>query len=492
MSSASKKRARASDAEAEANAPAPPAPATSTTTSTTTTGGTSTSTSTTTLRVVEDADIPSSWDRPEKPDPEDGEHLGYDFDSPGLAVSLENVLAATKRIEGRVVLTPCEKSAKLSKLFGGEIYLKKDMLQSTGAFKERGALNSLLQLTRDQRKVGVIAASAGNHALGLTYHAVRLGIPVHVVMPLMAPLTKVNNCKELGAHVIQSGANFDEATTYARALGAEKGYTYIHGFDHPPVIAGQGSLGMEILSQVPDADIVVVPVGGGGLIAGLSMAVKGHRPQCQIIGVEPRAYRCLIAGLEAGEPVVINTTKSTIADGLAVKKVGPNCLPIARRFVDRVVSVSEHDIALGILRLIELEKVIVEGAGGAALAALLDGQIDVRGKKVVLCLCGGNIDVNLLGRIIEHGLAADGRMICLRGIVQDRPGGLASFTEAIASTGASTISVIHDRATVSDDFGHVSVQVTLETRDHAHVQLVLAKLQEKGFSPVLENFSKKQ
>lgn len=188
----------------------------------------------------------------------------------------------------------------------------------------------------------------------------------------------------------------------------------------------------------------------------------------------------------------MNGTTTTIADGLAVKKVGPNCLPIARRFVDRVVSVKEHHIALGILRLIELEKAIVEGAGAAGLAALLDGQIDVKGKKVVLCLCGGNIDVSLLGRIIEHGLAADGRLVCLRGIVQDRPGGLAGFTEVIASCGASTVAVLHDRSGFSDDFGCVSVQVTLETRDHAHAQMVLSKLEEKGYKPVLEHFSKRQ
>eukprot|EP00162_Nutomonas_longa_P012741 comp21241_c0_seq1/m.45356 comp21241_c0_seq1/g.45356 ORF comp21241_c0_seq1/g.45356 comp21241_c0_seq1/m.45356 type:complete len:479 (-) comp21241_c0_seq1:103-1539(-) len=435
-------------------------------------------------RIVDLADFPLSWTRTRP----EGNHEDEEFDTSGLPVTLENVLAATRRIEGKVVLTPCEKSRKLSKQFGAEIYLKKDLLQATGSFKERGALNALMQLSKDQRRRGVIAASAGNHALGLSTHGVRLGIPVHVVMPLMAPLTKVTNCREIGAEVIQYGANFDEAVGYAMKLAEEHGYTYIHGFDHPAVIAGQGSIGMEVLDQVPDADIVVVPVGGGGLIAGVSMAIKMHRPQCKIIGVEPTMYRCLIAGLVSKEPVVLNSTRMTIADGLAVKKAGGNCLKLAQNFVDEVITVEEHWVALAILRLIETEKTIVEGAGAVALAALLCNKIDVRGKKVVLLLCGGNIDVNVLGRIIEHGLAADGRLARLSGKVADRPGGLAAFAQVIADSGASTLAVLHDRTFTGDDFGYVTVQVTLETRNHEHIAEIMAKLTEKGYSPALDSF----
>jgi len=327
----------------------------------------------------------------------------------------------------------------------------------------------------------VITASAGNHALGLTYHARLLKIPVTVVMPRFAPLTKVNNCQQMGAEVVLEGANIEEARQHALKLIDQRALTYINGYDHPDVIAGQGTLGLEILEQVPEVEAIIVPVGGAGLIAGLAVAVKARKPSVRIIGVEPRRAASFEAARQAGHPVAV-TMQPTLADGLAVPCVGENAFDSARGLVDDHVLVDEHQIARAVLRLIELEKAVVEGAGAAALAPLLADMLpELRGRKVVLPLCGGNIDTNILGRIIERGLAADGRLCRFSAIISDRPGGLSHFAGLIAEEGASVHDIEHDRAFASEDITTVTVHCVVETRDFAHIRRLRDRLQREGY-----------
>mmetsp|Transcript_27492 Transcript_27492/g.47093 ORF Transcript_27492/g.47093 Transcript_27492/m.47093 type:complete len:432 (+) Transcript_27492:30-1325(+) len=398
-------------------------------------------------------------------------------------ITMENIFAAAKRVEGGIVHSSCRRARNLSTLLNCNIYLKAEHTQSTGSFKERGALNSILQLPISQRNKGIIAASAGNHALALAYHGGRLNVPVTVVMPVYAPQTKVANCKSLGANVIMHGNSFTEATTYAKALAEEKEFTYIHGFDRPSVIAGQGSVGLEILEQVPNVDAIFVPVGGGGLIAGIAMAVKSLKPDVDIIGVEPVSYPSLLAALTAGEPVEIDQPgASTIADGLAVKCVGPNVIPICQQYVDRVVSIQEHYIALSVLRMIELEKAVIEGAGATGLAPLLAGMFpEYTGKNVCLVACGGNIDVTLLGKVIDHGLAADGRLVKFAGRISDKPGGLAAFCNVIGQSGCSIRQIFHDRTSSDDDFSMVRVEVTVCTVNREQADELVTKFNRAGF-----------
>lgn len=394
--------------------------------------------------------------------------------------TFDQIVAARSRIAGGIVETPCAFSPALSEQCGCEIYAKLEYLQRTGSFKERGARNALLQLNADQRARGVIAASAGNHALALAYHGRELGIPVTVVMPVFAPLVKQSRCRALGASVILFGANIGEAKVRADELVAEHGLTYVHGFDGAEVIAGQGTLGLEVLEQVPDADAIVVPIGGAGLAAGVGLAVKTMRPATQIVGVEPVNAASFTAALQAAHPVPAEMCP-TLADGLAVPQVGGRAFEIARRTVDRVVLVTEELIARAILRILESEKGVVEGGGAAPLAALMSGQLeDLRGKKVVLLLCGGNIDPNILGRVIDHGLVADGRLARFEVIISDRPGGLARLTEEIAAAGASIQQITHERAFASADFSTVEVHCIVETRDHAHIAELMRRLEVAG------------
>lgn len=396
------------------------------------------------------------------------------------SVTFEAIVAARERIAGGVVLTPCGESPALSELTHCRVFPKAEYLQRTGSFKERGARNALLLLPETQKRVGVIAASAGNHALALAFHGRDLGIPVTVVMPTVAPLIKQSRCRALGARVLLHGDNIGEAKELADRLVAEEGLAYVHGFDGADVIAGAGTLGLEILDQVPDADAIVVPVGGGGLIAGLGLATKRLRPECEIVGVETLRSASFTAALGAGAPVAA-TVGATLADGLAVPCVGGRAFEIARRVVDRVVRVDEEAVALAILRLVELEKGVVEGAGATPLAALLAGELpDLAGKRVVLCLCGGNIDPTVLGRVIEHGLAVDGRLARFTAVISDRPGGLARLTSALAETGASVKQIVHERAFASADVSAVEVQCVVETRDRAHAEAVLARLRGIG------------
>jgi threonine dehydratase len=362
-----------------------------------------------------------------------------------------------------------------------QVYCKMENLQRTGSFKERGARNALLTLSPDAQQRGVIAASAGNHALGLSCHGQLLNVPVTVVMPRFAPLTKVTNCRRFGADVVLHGNTFAEALKRADGIGAEKGLTYINGFDDLPIIAGQGTLGIEIIEQVPDVEAVIVPVGGGGLIAGMATAIRQLRPGVTIIGVEPERCASFTAAIKAGGPTAVDP-RPTLADGLAVAKVGPNAFESARPLVDKVLLVNEQQIALAILRLLELEKSVVEGAGAAGLAACLAGLVPhLKGKKVVLPLCGGNIDSSTLGRILERGLAHDGRLCRLTVTISDRPGGLARFASIIGEEGGSIVEIDHDRAFASDDITTVVVHCVIETRDQEHISAIKQRLTGDGF-----------
>lgn len=401
-----------------------------------------------------------------------------------MTVTLSDIVAARSRIAGAVMNTPCGISPGLSEICGCTIYTKLEYLQETGSFKERGACNALLLLSPEQRARGVTAASAGNHALALAYHGRRLGIPVSVVMPVHAPLIKRTRCGALGATVILHGQNIAEAKARAETLVADHGLAYVHGFDGAEVIAGQGTIGLELLDQVAEADAIVCPIGGGGLIAGLALAVKALKPSVRVVGVEPEHCRSYLASLAAGKPVRVDVTP-TLADGLAVPQIGSRAFEIARPLVDEVVAVGERELALAILRLVEIEKGVVEGAGAVPLAAFLSGQLShLRGKRVILVLCGGNIDPAVLGRVIEYGLVIDGRLARFTAVISDRPGGLAELASAIASCGASIKQVEHERAFGSADVSRVQVLCTIETRDAAHIEEVQRALRERGIEIV--------
>src|SRR5689334_5313110 len=401
-------------------------------------------------------------------------------------VSFADIAAARERIKGAVYHSPCPQSIPLSELTGMQIFCKLDNLQRTGSFKERGARNALMQLSLEQQKRGVIAASAGNHAQALAYQGRLLGVPATVVMPKFAPLIKISNCQKLGATVILHGNDFAAAKAHAHEVAREKGFAYIDGYDDPAIITGQGTVGLEIIAQVPDLDAVVVPVGGGGLLAGVSLAVKTLRPEAKVIGVEADHVASFSAALKSNKPVTIET-RPTLADGLAIAQVGKNAFEVAREHTDKVVLVNEEQIALAILRIVELEKGVVEGAAATTLAACLSGELpELAGKRVVLLLCGGNIDPNVLSRVIERGLVADGRLSRFTAIISDRPGGLADLTRRIAAVGASIKQVVHDRAFASSDVSAVNVVCTVETRNHQHLQELLAHLEEHGFKTFVD------
>lgn len=402
-----------------------------------------------------------------------------------MLVTLSDIRAARRRIASGVMVTPCPESIPLSEITGAHLYCKLDNMQRTGSFKERGARNALLQLTPARRRRGVVAASAGNHAAALAYHGQLLGIPVTVVMPDYAPLIKVTTCKKLGARVLVQGRDFAEARARADELVATEGLTYIHGFDAPAIIAGQGTLGLEILEQVKDVDAIVCPVGGGGLLAGVALAVKSVRPRVKVIGVESVATGNLTAAREAGHPVVV-ARKPTLADGLATLIVGTNSFSLIQGRVDRVVRVTEDQISLAILRMLEMEKIVVEGAAATPLAAMMAGLLpELKGKKVVLVACGGNIDPAILSRVIERGLVSDGRMTRFTVTISDRPGGLAALARVIAESGASVKDIEHDRAFSGPDVHAVNAVCTIETRDHAHIRALHRALKKAGFPLVV-------
>ncbi len=395
-------------------------------------------------------------------------------------MTFQDIEAARDRITGAVSYSPCPRSIPLSEITGMEIFCKLDNLQRTGSFKERGARNALAQLTAEQQRRGVIAASAGNHAQALAYQGKLLGIRATVVMPKFAPLIKINNCEKLGATVVIHGGDFGEAKARAHEIAEREGLAYIDGYDDPAIIAGQGTMGLEIMEQVPDAEAVIIPVGGAGLLAGVALAVKTLRPGVKIVAAEAANVAGFSAAEKAGRPVPVGM-HPTLADGLAIPQVGGNAFEIAQPRVDRIVTVTEEEIATAILRVVELEKGVVEGAAAVPLAACLSGKLkDYAGKKCVLLLCGGNIDPNVLTRVIERGLVADGRLCRFTAVISDRPGGLADLAAQIASTGASIKQVVHDRAFAAGDVSAVHVLCTIETRNHEHLAQVRSQLKMHG------------
>jgi threonine dehydratase len=396
-------------------------------------------------------------------------------------ISLDDIRAARERLRGSIRLTPAPYSEKLSREAGCALYLKLETLNVTGSFKERGALNRLLSLTPEERRCGVITASAGNHAQGLAYHASRVGVRAQICMPVFTPLVKVSATRAWGAEVILFGENFDEALAEARRREQAEGLIFVHAFDDDAVIAGQGTIGLELLEQIPDLEAVAVPVGGGGLIGGIACALKESRPGICVVGVETAALPCLQAAL-AAERLVMLPAAPTIADGIAVRQAGVRPFELARKYVDEVVTVDDEEVAIAILRLLESQKVLAEGAGAAAVAALLLRKVPaLAGKTVAAVIGGGNIDVTLLSRIIERGLVKDGRLIRLRVPLPDHPGALNRFTSILAAEHANIVQVIHDRAYFGVHLGEGIVDVTLETRDPDHVDDLLAKLTAAGY-----------
>ena len=391
-------------------------------------------------------------------------------------LSHDHVVEAAGRIASGVLRTPCLPSPHLSELCGADVWCKLDYQLPTGSFKERGARNALLQLSSIQRERGVVAASAGNHALALAYHGRDLGIAVTVVMPRFAPLVKQVRCRHYGARVVLHGDNIAEAKVRADEFVALEALTYINGFNDPAIIAGAGTCALEVLEQVPEPDALVVPVGGGGLIAGVSLVARHLRPSMKVIGVESERCPSFTAALAAGHPVKV-TSQASLADGLGVPEVGATSFEIARSRIDQVVTVDEESITRAILKLAELEKGVVEGAGATPLAAFLAGRLSLlKGKRVVLMLCGGNIDPNMLARVIEHGLALEGRLIQFLAVIKDRPGGLADLASAIASVGASVKQVSHERAFGDADVSKVQVLCQVEVRGPEHASDLYAAL----------------
>lgn len=397
-----------------------------------------------------------------------------------LALTLADVIAARSRVRDSIYYSPCPHSQMLSALTGQHVYLKLENLQMTGSFKERGALNKIAVLTPEQAARGVIAASAGNHAQGVAYHATKRSIKALIVMPLTTPLVKVTSTREFGADVLLYGANYDEAFAEAMRLRDEQGLTFIHPFDDPYVMAGQGTIGLELLEQVPELDAVVVPIGGGGLIGGVACAIKESRPDVKIVGVQTSRLPSMAAAVEAHQPVTVEPA-TTIADGIAVRRVGALTLPVVEKYVDEIVTVDEDEIASAILVLLEREKTLAEGAGAAALAALLQYRTSLKGAHTAVLVCGGNIDVTLLSRIIERGLVQDGRLIRLRIHLLDKPGALHDLTRLIAEYRANIVDTLHNRAYYGVNLGDTVIDITMETRGRDQVTELLDALTAAGY-----------
>jgi threonine dehydratase len=400
--------------------------------------------------------------------------------NPRLSIDLADVLAARERLRDAIYYSPCPHSIMLSALTGQQVYLKLENLQMTGSFKERGALNRIATLTQEQASRGVIAASAGNHAQGVAYHATKRGIRAVIVMPLTTPLVKVTATRDFGAEVLLHGENYDEAFGEAMRLCAEQDLTFIHPFDDPDVMAGQGTIGLELLEQVSQLEAVVVPIGGGGLIGGIACAIKESRPAIRIVGVQASRLASMAAAVEAHHPVTIDPA-TTIADGIAVRRAGDLTLPMVERYVDEIVTVDEDEIASAILMLLEREKTLAEGAGAAALAALLQHRTSLKGAHTAVLVCGGNIDVTLLSRIIERGLVQDGRLIRLRIHLLDKPGALHDLTRLIAEHRANIVDTLHNRAYYGVNLGDTVIDITMETRGREQVAELLNALTAEGY-----------
>jgi threonine dehydratase len=393
----------------------------------------------------------------------------------------KDIKAALGRIRSAIYLSPCARSETFSQSTANHVYLKLDNLQRTGAFKERGALNKLLLLTAEERGRGVIAASAGNHAQGVAYHAGKLGIRAQICMPLTTPLIKVSATRSYGAEIVLHGANYDEACEEAVRRSKQDGMTFVHPFDDDAVIAGQGTIGLELMQQHPDLEVVVVPIGGGGLIGGIACAVKEANPKIQVFGVQPSRLPSMKVAVAEGTPVTLNAA-TTIADGIAVRRAGERTLPLVEKYVDDIVTVEEEEIANAILLLLEREKTLAEGAGAAAIAALVNRKLPVIEKKVAVLVGGGNIDVTLLARIIERGLVKDGRLVRLRVHLGDFPGALNKLTSILAQHRANIVETAYDRAYHGVNLGETAIDITMETRGPDHIAEIISALGAAGYA----------
>jgi threonine dehydratase len=396
-------------------------------------------------------------------------------------LDLNSIKKAYERVVNVVHRTPFAYAPILSEISGYEVYLKKENLQRTGAFKLRGAFNRIATLVEAGKRGGVVAASAGNHAQGVAFSAKHFGIDATIVMPESTPLTKVQGVKELGAKVILHGANYDEAYAYAVTFGRENNYDFVHPFTDDEVMAGQGTVSLEMFEEVEDLDAIVVPVGGGGLISGISVAVKALKPKVKIIGVSAEGAPAMKNSYD--EKRVIDTTSvRTIADGIAVRDTSPITLEYILKNVDSFESVCEDEIASAILFLLEKQKVLVEGAGAVGVAALLHGKLNLpKGSKVGVVLSGGNIDVTMLSLIIEKGLMKSARKMKLMVTLVDKPGALQSFTQILTDIGANIVQIGYDRTSIDLEFGDAHVSVALETKGEEHQEMIRLKLKEAGF-----------
>lgn len=397
-------------------------------------------------------------------------------------VTFTDIQNAAGRLQGQVLDTPCVESRTLSQLTGAQVFLKFENLQYTASFKERGALNKLLSLSPEERARGVVAMSAGNHAQGVAYHAQRLGLRAVIVMPRFTPGVKVERTQGFGAEVVLHGDTLDEARAHARALAQSEGYTFVHPYDDPAIVAGQGTVGLEMLRACPDLDTLVVAVGGGGLIAGVTLAAKALKPGIQVVGVQTRRFPAMVNAVTGStHPQAL----TTIAEGIAVGTPGDVPLAVVRDQVDGWLLVDEADIEQAIVMLLEIEKTLVEGAGAAGLAALLVHPERFKGKRVGLILCGGNIDPMLLSSIIERGMVRAGRLVRIKVSARDVPGNLARIATLVAEAGANVNQVHHQRAFTLLAAQNVEIELELQTRGQAHVQAVLAHLHGAGFDAVV-------
>ena len=398
-------------------------------------------------------------------------------------ISIEDIRRARRNIAGQVLNTPFVHSRTLSEILGAQIHLKFENLQFTASFKERGALNRLMALNPEEKRCGVIAVSAGNHAQGVAYHAERMGIPAVIVMPRFAPTVKVANTRRFGAEVVLEGETFDDAKAHGFELAKARGLVMIHPYDDEAIVAGQGTIALEIMEAVPELDTLVIAIGGGGLIAGIAIAAKTIKPGIEIVGVQTERFPAMYAAYK-GE--ARESGNSTIAEGIAVKSPGAITEPIVRRFVDDIVLVSEADIEHAIVMLLEIEKTVVEGAGAAGLAALLRardaGSKRFAARNIGLVLCGGNIDPLTLAGIVERGMVRAGRLARIRVDLRDLPGALARATALIADAGANIEEVHHQRAFTTLPVQSVEVDFVLQTRGHEHIADVIEALSRAGFT----------
>lgn len=394
-------------------------------------------------------------------------------------VSLEDISIARERLQGVIRHTPLEPSEFFTKMTESQVFVKLENLQKTGSFKVRGAYNKIASLGKDVTD-GVVAASAGNHAQGVALASSQIGISSTIVMPEGAPITKVEKTRAFGANVILTGQGYDDAFRRAQEIQQESGAVFVHAFDDPQVIAGQGTIGMEILEDLPDVDAVVVPIGGGGLIAGVACAIKEQRPDVKVIGVEAADAPCMLEACKLGKVHELASAQ-TIADGIAVRRAGELTFKMVQQYVDQIVTVDDEEIAWAILMLLENDKLVVEGAGAVGIAALLQKKCDLLGKKVAVILSGGNIDVNVVSIIIERGLVKAGRYLRVRTIVSDRPGSLQKLLSTLAETGANVISIVHDRIKPNVPLKQAEVEIVLETRNNAHIAQIVESLDKKGY-----------